>query len=71
MSIFERVRQAKQKARQEGKTVELSLTREEWDEYRGTVDTDHGASIPSINTGPSAPVRVVLEHAGNKIYITA
>lgn len=70
MRIFERVKQAKQKAREEGKTVELSLTREEWDEFRKPVETDVVDSIPSINTGPTAPVRVVLECEGDKIYIT-
>ncbi|WP_313740486.1 hypothetical protein [Pseudomonas sp.] len=70
MSISERVEQAKQKARQDGKTVELSLTREEWDEYRRPVDTDYVGTAPRINTGPTAPVRVVLECEGDKIYIT-
>lgn len=70
MSIFDRVEQAKQKARKDGRTVELALTREEWDEFREPVGTDVVGSIPSINTGPTAPVRVVLECEGDKIYIT-
>jgi len=70
MNIFERIEAATDQARSTQKTVELSLTQDEWDAFKSTTETVYAPSAPPINTGPSAPLRVVLERNGDRIYIS-
>lgn len=70
MSFSRKIEEATEKARSTGENVEVQLTDEEWEAHKSTTETVYVPSMPSINTGPGSPLRVILVHGQDRIYIS-
>lgn len=70
MTIFERIEAAKLQVKAEAKDVELELDDSEWGAFMRTGDEVPGAAGVAINQGPNSPLRVILKHGEDSVFIS-